>query len=97
MRGGNKGGIGDGDGDGTRNGEQEKDESPTKGLQWWGQQSSLMKGDNQQPSQPSLMKGKAPISHEFNIDFQLEDVSPKHRGSSLQLSISNEDFIAAPI
>lgn len=42
------------------------------------------------------MKGKAPISHDFDIYMQLEDVSLERGGSSLQLSISNEDFTAVP-
>lgn len=46
-----------------------------------------------QPSHPSSMKLKAP-SQDYNIDMQLEDVSPEHGGSSLQLSISQEKFLA---
>jgi len=42
------------------------------------------------------MKGKALIFHDIDIDMQLEDVSPEHGGSSLQLSLSNDEFMAAP-
>ena len=52
--------------------------------------------DIQQASQPALMKGKALTFHDLDIDMQLEDVSPEHGGSSLQLSISNDEFMATP-
>ena len=42
------------------------------------------------------MKGKAIPCNDSDIDMQLEDVSPEHGGSSLKLSLSNEDFTAAP-
>jgi hypothetical protein len=42
------------------------------------------------------MRERPPISHDIDIDMQLEDVSPEHGGSSLQFSISNDEFTAAP-
>ena len=42
------------------------------------------------------MKGKALPFHDSDMDMQLVDVSPEHGGSSLKLSLSNEDFTAAP-
>ena len=48
-----------------------------------------------QARQPTFMKEKTHY-HELDIDMQLKDVSPKHEGSSLRLSISNDEFIAAP-
>ena len=50
---------------------------------------------NPQARQPTPMEVKAPY-HELDIDMQLEDVSPKHGGNSLLLSISNDEFTAAP-
>lgn len=50
--------------------------------------------DNHQVSQPQLIKGKALTFYNNDIDMQLVDVSPKHGGSSLQLSMSNDDFTA---
>jgi hypothetical protein len=47
------------------------------------------------PHHLSLLKGKALPSHDSDIDMQLADVSPEHGGSSLQLSVSNDDFVAA--
>lgn len=52
-------------------------------------------GENHQASQPPLIKGKALTFHDLDIDMQLEDVSPEHGGSSLQLSLSNDEFLAA--
>ena len=49
---------------------------------------------NQPP--PPLIKGKALPLHDSDIDMQLVDVSPEHGGSSLKLSLSNEDFTAGP-
>ena len=51
--------------------------------------------DNHQASQPDLIKGKALTFHDINIDMQLEDVSPEHGRSSFQLSLSNDEFMAA--
>ena len=45
--------------------------------------------------QTSLMKGKALTFQDVDIDMQLENVSPEHGGSSLQLSLSNDEFMAA--
>ena len=55
-------------------------------------------GDRELANQASkpLMKGKAIPCNDSDIDMQLEDVSPEHGGSSLKLSLSNEDFTAAP-
>ena len=52
--------------------------------------------DNHQASHPALIKGKALTFHDIGIGMQLEDVSPEHGGSSLQLSLSNHEFMAAP-
>jgi hypothetical protein len=53
--------------------------------------------ESHQVSQPPPhLKGKALTFHDSDIDMQLEDVSPEHGGSSLKLSLSNEDFTAAP-
>ena len=37
-----------------------------------------------------------PPPHDCDIDMQLADVSPEHGGSSLRLSMTNEEFTAAP-
>jgi hypothetical protein len=42
------------------------------------------------------MRKKVQPSHDIDIDMQLEDVSPEHGGSSLQFSISNDEFTAVP-
>ena len=42
------------------------------------------------------MKGKALPLHYSDIDMQLVNVSPEHEGSSLHLSISNDEFVAVP-
>ena len=52
--------------------------------------------DSHQVSQPPPMKGKALTFHDSDINMQLVDISPEHGGSSLQLSMSNDDFTAAP-
>jgi hypothetical protein len=43
-----------------------------------------------------LKQSKPPPSHDYDIDMQLADVLPEHGGSSLRLSMSNEEFVAAP-
>ena len=49
--------------------------------------------ESHQVSQPPPhLKGKAFTFHDSDIDMQLEDVSPEHGGSSLKLSLSNEEF-----
>jgi hypothetical protein len=48
------------------------------------------------PNQPRFLKEKAPPSHDDDIDMQLEDVSPEHGGSSLQLSSSHNEYAAIP-
>ena len=53
------------------------------------------KGDLQ-VSQHQLMKEKSTPFNDSDIDMQLADVSPEHGGSSLQLSLSNDEFMAAP-
>ena len=45
---------------------------------------------------PSLKKGKAHTYNDSDIDMQLVDVSPEHGGSSLHLSLSSDEFTAAP-
>ena len=45
---------------------------------------------------PPHLKGKALTFHDSDIDMQLENVSPEHGRSSLKLSLSNEEFTAAP-
>jgi hypothetical protein len=42
------------------------------------------------------MQAQPPPSHDYDIDMQLADVSPEHGGSSLRLSMSNDEFVAAP-
>ena len=51
---------------------------------------------NPQNHQPPPMKGKSPLPQDYDIDMQLEDISPEHGGSSLQLSMSNDEFQAVP-
>jgi hypothetical protein len=46
--------------------------------------------------QSLLKQSKPPPSQDYDIDMQLADVSPEHGGSSLRLSMSNEEFVAAP-
>ena len=46
--------------------------------------------------QPQLKRDKPPPSHDYNIDMQLEDVSPERGGSSLRLSMSNDELVAVP-
>jgi hypothetical protein len=48
------------------------------------------------PNQPTFLKEKAPLFHNHDIDMQLEDVSPEHGGSSLQLSSSHNEYAAIP-
>ena len=49
------------------------------------------------PNQFMLIKEKALPSHDYDIDMQqLEDVSPEHGGSSLQLSSSHNEDVAIP-
>ena len=48
------------------------------------------------PSQPVILKEKATPSQDFDIDMQLEGVSPAHGGSSLQLSTSHNEYAAIP-
>ena len=50
----------------------------------------------QYPHHPSLMKGKTSPSHDSDIDMLLAGMSPEHGGSSLHLSMTNDDFVAAP-
>ena len=38
----------------------------------------------------------APPSQDYNIDMQLEDISPKHGGNSLQFSTSRDEYAATP-
>ena len=52
--------------------------------------------DSHQVSQPLIIKGKVPPCNDNDIDMELADVSPEHGGSSLKLSLSNEDFTAIP-
>ena len=46
---------------------------------------------------PSLLKGNSTPFHDADIDMQLcmENVSPEHGGSSLQLSASQDEYMAA--
>jgi hypothetical protein len=46
--------------------------------------------------QPLLKRDKPPPSHDYDIDMQLDDVSPERGGSSLRLSMSNDEFVAVP-
>ncbi len=52
--------------------------------------------DGHQVSQHQLMKEKTLPCNDSDIDMQLVDVSPEHGGSLLQLSLSNDEYIAAP-
>jgi hypothetical protein len=48
------------------------------------------------PNLPTVLKEKAPLFHDHDIDMQLEDVSPEHGGSSLQLSSFHNEYAAIP-
>ena len=48
------------------------------------------------PSQSLVFKAQATHFHDPDIDMQLADVTPEHGGSSLQLSTSLDEYIAAP-
>ena len=49
------------------------------------------------PSKHSLLKqDQPPPSHDHDIDMQLDGGSPERGGSSLRLSVSNDEFIAVP-
>ena len=45
------------------------------------------------PRKPTLFKGHNTPYHDADIDMQLENVSPEHGGSSLQISLHNEYMI----
>ena len=48
------------------------------------------------PSQPASFKVQTTPYHDVDIDMQLENVSPEHGGSSLQISTSHDAYLAAP-
>ena len=54
--------------------------------------------DNTAPPPSQQVPFKAQISpyQDVDIDMQLEDVSPEHGGSSLQISTSHDEYLAAP-
>ena len=47
-------------------------------------------------NQPTTFKGHTTPYHDADIDMQLEDVSPEHGGSSLQISTSQDEYLAIP-
>ena len=47
-------------------------------------------------SQPIASKEQPTPLHELDIDMELENVSPEHRGSSPKISTSQDECIAAP-
>ena len=48
------------------------------------------------PKHPILKQDQPPHSHDQDIDMQLDGVSPERGGSSLRLSVSNDEFVAVP-
>ena len=48
------------------------------------------------PSQVAQFKEQITPYQDVDIDMQLEDVSPEHGGSSLQISTSYDEYLAAP-
>jgi hypothetical protein len=46
--------------------------------------------------QPSLKSDQPPPFHDYDIDMQLKNVSPERGGSSLRLSMSNDELVAVP-
>ena len=48
------------------------------------------------PKHPILKQDQPSPSHDHDIDMQLDDVSPEHGGSSLRLSVSNDEFVVVP-
>ena len=46
------------------------------------------------PNQPIALKEKDPLYLDYDMDKQLEDVSPEHGGSSLQLSSTHNEYAA---